>query len=198
MQIRSTSSARSKDILRYIVRGPSLYRGVILRTQVRLLPVLLIMISFCEASSSTKESRDTWILKLGGGVAPAWSASGSRAYPSRLPYDTAAAAPPLTPYPITPISPYFSLTAARSRPEFDMKEISHPDLKAAAGKECSAPPVGTNEALGPVEEDWAIDPRNPRNWPPGRKWAAVSVVSSVARVCQIEATLRTCDMHCIK
>lgn len=36
------------------------------------------------------------------------------------------------------------------------------------------------QASGEVErdEDWELDTRNPRNWPPQKKWAAVSVVSS--------------------
>jgi hypothetical protein len=36
------------------------------------------------------------------------------------------------------------------------------------------------KALGDVEsdEDWALDTRNPRNWPLQKKWAAVSVVGS--------------------
>jgi hypothetical protein len=37
------------------------------------------------------------------------------------------------------------------------------------------------EVFGAVERDsdWALDKRNPRNWPSGKKWAAVSVVSSI-------------------
>ena len=36
------------------------------------------------------------------------------------------------------------------------------------------------KASGDVErdEDWVLDTRNPHNWPPQKKWAAVSVVSS--------------------
>jgi hypothetical protein len=61
-----------------------------------------------------------------------------------------------------------------------MKAVSHENMKAAGGKESLALPAETTEAPG-IVEDWTVDPRNPRNWPQGKKWAAVSVVSSVTR-----------------
>jgi hypothetical protein len=34
------------------------------------------------------------------------------------------------------------------------------------------------EALEDLEQDWESDPANARNWPAGKKWLAVSIVSS--------------------
>jgi hypothetical protein len=98
--------------------------------------------------------------------------------PSWLSYDAAV----VPPYPFSPIqrlpSVPISVTYRRTvECYFDMKEISSESLKVAAVKECSAPPAETSKALGTVEDDWVVDPRNPRNWPQGKKWAAVSVVS---------------------
>lgn len=33
------------------------------------------------------------------------------------------------------------------------------------------------EAIGISDEDWETDPGNPRNWPLGKKWGTVAIVS---------------------
>ncbi|KAH9973090.1 major facilitator superfamily domain-containing protein [Lactifluus volemus] len=56
------------------------------------------------------------------------------------------------------------------------------------GKESFAPPAETTEAPG-IVEDWTVDPRNPRNWPQRKKWAAVSVVSMYTVVAAIVSSM---------
>ena len=75
-----------------------------------------------------------------------------------------------------------------------MKNISVDNLKVAADREKSAPPAEINKASRTVEDNWPVDPRNPRNWPSGKKWAAVSVVSSIPRIYPFEASLRPYGM----
>jgi hypothetical protein len=42
------------------------------------------------------------------------------------------------------------------------------------------------------ESDWDLDTRNPRNWSPGKKWAAVSVVSPPRRFYNWTSSINTC------
>jgi hypothetical protein len=43
----------------------------------------------------------------------------------------------------------------------------------------SAVPQGEKgDVMGDVEDDWALDPENARNWSIGKKWATVAIVRS--------------------
>lgn len=45
--------------------------------------------------------------------------------------------------------------------------------------ESALPEDKIEEAYESKEEDWGSDPMNARNWPSGKKWRAVGVVSGV-------------------
>jgi hypothetical protein len=82
------------------------------------------------------------------------------------------------------VSPPLSPAAAQLGRELDvmMKSVSDISLLPvpAESQESQITLTKNSKAPGDVEcdEDWALDTRNPRNWPQRKKWAAVSVVSS--------------------
>lgn len=47
------------------------------------------------------------------------------------------------------------------------------------GPESTVPRVEKGEMLEDSEDEWTTDPENARNWSVGKKWTAVSIVSSV-------------------
>ena len=82
------------------------------------------------------------------------------------------------------VSPPLSPMAAQFGRELDvmMKSVSDTSLLSipAESQESCVAITKETKALGDVEsdEDWALDTRNPRNWPLQKKWAAVGVVGS--------------------
>ena len=84
------------------------------------------------------------------------------------------------------VSPPLSPAAAQFGRELDvmMKSVSDISLLPVPEKsqESRIALTKNSKASGDVEcdEDWALDTRNPRNWPQRKKWAAVSVVSSLS------------------
>jgi hypothetical protein len=82
------------------------------------------------------------------------------------------------------VSPPLSLAGPQFEIEVDtvIKGVSETSLEAPKASEGAC--HGTifankNQLVGDVERDdnWILDTRNPRNWPSGKKWASVSVVS---------------------
>ena len=82
------------------------------------------------------------------------------------------------------VSPPLSPTTAQFGLELDVVMKSVFDISLlpvpAGCQEGRIALTKESKASGDVErdEDWALDVRNPRNWPLQKKWAAVSVVSS--------------------
>jgi hypothetical protein len=58
-----------------------------------------------------------------------------------------------------------------------IQEVEKPvqdDVEAGMTSKCSSPTVPNNQV---DDEDWEIDPENPRNWPFRKKWTTVAIVS---------------------
>jgi hypothetical protein len=95
-----------------------------------------------------------------------------------------------------------SSAAAQFGRELDvmMKSVSDISLLSVPAKsqEIRISLTKNSKASGDVEcdEDWALDTRNPRNWPQRKKWAAISVVSSHRPFFNWDAQAHTfpCDM----
>jgi hypothetical protein len=79
-----------------------------------------------------------------------------------------------------PVSSSLSPSAAQFELELDtMKSVSYITLSVPVdGQGSHAALTAETKVLGDVEleGDWAVDKRNPLNWPQSKKWAAVSVV----------------------
>jgi hypothetical protein len=82
------------------------------------------------------------------------------------------------------VSPPLSPAAAQFGRELDVMVKSVTEISLlptpAESQESRIVLTKKNKASEDVEcdEDWALDSRNPRNWPQREKWAAVGVVSS--------------------
>jgi hypothetical protein len=102
-------------------------------------------------------------------------------------------------------SPSVSPPLSLAGPQFEievMKGVSEISLEAPKASEgaCHGTILANkNQVVGDVERDdnWTLDARNPRNWPSGKKWASVSVVSPMVVVPTLFQPDRTMTIECM-
>jgi len=78
-----------------------------------------------------------------------------------------------------------------------LPEALEPSARESAEKKHDKPGHGESalpedkegEAVENLEEDWECDPENPRNWPAGKKWRAVSAVSFYSFVAPLASSM---------
>jgi len=101
------------------------------------------------------------------------------------------------------VSPPLSPAAAQFGRQLDvmMKSVSDISLSPVPA-ECQESRITltkNSKASGDVEcdEDWALNTRNPRNWPRQKKWAAVGVVGSPCPFYNEDTQTHTCPCDMI-
>lgn len=78
----------------------------------------------------------------------------------------------------------------------EVSEFSSNPPTSSEGCTTVAATVGKASEDVILEDNWALDTRNPRNWPLGKKWAAVIVVSSIYCSQIFNLTLKYVSSRC--